>query len=54
MIVNVKHVLTHADYDREAWKKDAKRPEKPERPAKGPTKTRAAQPGKKAARKKKR
>ena len=57
-VVYVKHVLTHADYDREAWKKDAKRPEKPEKPgkkerAKKPW-TRLPTPGNKSVRKKKR
>jgi len=28
-VVYVKHVLTHSDYARDAWKKDAKRPKKP-------------------------
>lgn len=32
-IVYVKHVLTHAEYDRESWKRDAIRPTSPRRPA---------------------
>jgi hypothetical protein len=54
-VAYVKHVLTHAEYDRETWKKDAKRPEKPEKhgkaePAEKPKSKRAT--GKTPSRKK--